>query len=161
MSPFQETLNEALDDALTVVRQKSIPIYTIAFFHDHESRAVSICVDTEENSNAHAASSNRYFSKYFWKAVEQRDLKEIRSNSADSGRNASLGDFVLVNAGRRDLPKGRIGKELYLDMISTLRSREGEIASLAKSRDHLLFCCSGPNAEVDFWWCATPLPEPR
>jgi hypothetical protein len=160
MSAFQETLAEALTEALAVVRESKITIFTIAFYHDHESRAISVCVDTEENSHLVAASSNRYFSKYFWRALEVGDLGELRSSNANVGRSFSLGDFKLVNAGRRDLPKGKIPKDLYLDMIRVLRSKEEEIVALSVSRERLIFCCSGPNAEVDFWWCAA-MPEEK
>jgi hypothetical protein len=154
MSPTKALLNQSLDEALAAVRQQKITIFTIAFYHDHESRAVSICVDTEANSYAQAASSNRFFSKYFWEAVSAGDLKEMRASNANLGRNLSLGDFTLVNAGRHDLPKGKVPKSLYLEMIQALREREDEIVALAVSRERLLFGCSGPNEELDFLWCA-------
>lgn len=154
MSLFSEILNESLQEALALVRRDKIAIFTVAFYHDHESRAVSICIDTEANSHAEVASENRFSAKYFWQALDEGDLKELRSSNANVGRNLSLGDFTLVNAGRRELPKGKITKDLYLDMIRVLRSKEEEIIGLAVSRERLLFCCSGPNAEVDFWWSA-------
>ena len=46
-----------------------IPVFTFAFYHDHESGAVSVCVDTKENSAKLVLSMNNYNMRHFFKAV--------------------------------------------------------------------------------------------
>src|SRR5687767_4198389 len=92
--------------AIEVVRKQSVPVHTFAFYHDHESGAVSVCVDTEENSRRVVADSNRYAMKEFAKAIERGDLENAARWQANVGRNLSLGDFALVNVARTEL--GRI-----------------------------------------------------
>ena len=152
MKNIRPFLDKVLTEAIAAVRGKGVRVYTFAFYHDHESRAVSVCVDTEESSKALVASSNAYNQKYFWPAIEDSDLKAASLWNANIGRSLSLGDFALVNLARADLPRGRITAELYVEMIRATRAMEREIVALATSPESLLFCTSGPDDEVAFMW---------
>jgi hypothetical protein len=156
MTAIEKFLDRVLVEALLEVRKKKVRVFTFAFYHDHESRAVSVCVDTEENSARAVVKSNAFSWKYFWPAVKARYLEDIELWNANTGRSLSLGDFTLVNLARRGLPRGKVTKDLYLGMMEAMHAREEEILKCAASRDALLFCCSGPNDEVEFCWTAQP-----
>ena len=152
MKDIRLLFDRVLADAITAVRRERIRVFTFAFYHDHESRAVSVCVDTEESSKRLVASSNAYNQKYFWPAIEQGDLDDAALWTANVGRSLSLGDFALVNLARTDLPRGKITKDFYLEMVRALSAKEEEIVSLAASRESLLFCASGADEEVALTW---------
>jgi hypothetical protein len=94
-----------LEEAIAEVRARRVPVFTFALYHDHESAAVSVCVDTEENSKKVVQSINSFNMKYFTKAVRSGDLKDAALWRANIGRSLSLGDFTMVNVARRDLGK--------------------------------------------------------
>jgi hypothetical protein len=152
MKSIRPLLDKVLREAIAAVRSKGVRVYTFAFYHDHESRAVSVCVDTEESSKRLVASSNAFSQEYFWSAISDSDLKAAGLWNANTGGSLSLGDFALVNLARTDLPRGRITAELYLEMIRATRAMEPEIVALATSPESLLFCTSGANDEVAFTW---------
>ena len=56
-------LDSLFDDVLTraiaEVRASGIDVYTFAFYHDHESAAVSVCADTERSSVRFVVGQNR------------------------------------------------------------------------------------------------------
>src|SRR6516162_8644908 len=62
LSEFQSGIVKA---ALTELRKDPIPIHTFAFYHDHESGTVSVCVDTKESSMELVRSSNRWAMGHF------------------------------------------------------------------------------------------------
>lgn len=138
--------------ALHEVREKAIPVYTFALYHDHESSAISVCVDTEENSNVAVASMNRYNMKYFMSAVAEKDLKSASLWQANVGRSLSLGDFSLVNAAHTELGSVKVDKLFYLTMVESLIEVQDEVATLSPDRDRLVLACSGPNDEVAYVW---------
>src|SRR4051812_13449570 len=149
-------LSDVISRAIAGIRKARLPLYTFAFYHDHESAAVSVCADTAESSARLVASSNEFNSKYFVEAVSNGDLKEIAMWNANHGRSLSLGDFAMVNVARTDFEEGvKTGKDFYLAMIRAVIARESEIVALAKQPEHLIFCCSGPKDEVAFVWSAT------
>jgi hypothetical protein len=152
--PFDKLLDSVLQRALAEVRQKSVPIYTFALYHDHESNAVSVCVDTEENSAKCVASTNRYNMKYFMKAIAEKDLKAASLWQANIGRSLSLGDFTLVNAARTDLGKAKTTAAFYLSMIEALVRVQGEVIALSPNPERLAFASSGPDDEVAYVWSA-------
>lgn len=149
-----EILASVLQHALAEIRQKSIPVYTFALYHDHESNAVSVCVDTEESSSKCVASMNRFNMKYFTQAIAGKDLKAASLWQANIGRSLSLGDFALVNSGRTDLGKIKGTSAFYLAMIKALMSVESDIIALSSNPQKLVFACSGPNDEVAYVWSA-------
>lgn len=153
-------LGDVISRAIKDIRKARLPLYTFAFYHDHESAAVSVCADTAESSATLVASSNEFNSKYFIKAVSNGDLKAIAMWTANPGRSLSLGDFAMVNVARTDFADGiRPGKDFYLAMIRAVIARESDIVTLAKQSENLIFCCSGPKDEVAFVWSATAAAE--
>ena len=151
MSP-KPLLAEVLKNALSEVREKAIPVHTFALYHDHESNAVAVCVDTEENSRRSVAAENRFSMKYFMEALAHEDLEEASRWQANPGRSLSLGDFALVNVARTDLPRIRSKKKFYLAMVQSLISVQEQIAALSPEPSQLAFVCSGPDAEVAYVW---------
>ncbi len=143
-----------LEGALREVAARQLPVYTFALYHDHESEAVSVCVDTEEQSAKTVASINRYNVGYFAQAVTSGDLKSACLWQANVGRSLSLGDFALVNAARTPLPSGAVSKGFYLSMVRAVMSVEKRVAVLSPHPERLLFACSGADAEVAYVWCA-------
>lgn len=149
---FGDVISQAIAD----IRKARLRLYTFAFYHDHESSAVSVCADTAESSASSVTLGNAFNSKYFVGAVDNGDLKEIGMWKANHGRSLSLGDFAMVNVARTDLEHGvKTGKDFYLSMIRAVIAREADIMALAQHPEHLIFCCSGPKAEVAFVWSAT------
>ena len=45
-------IEKVIDQALFEARSRNVPVYTFALYYDHESPAISVCVDTEEQSKA-------------------------------------------------------------------------------------------------------------
>lgn len=152
MKGVRPLLDQVLAEAISVLRHEQVRIFTFAFYHDHESRAVGVCADTEESSKRLVSSSNAYGQKHFWPAIDEGDLKAAGLWNANVGRSLSLGDFAFVNLARTDLPRGKITKDLYVEMVRAIRMREDEIVSLAVARETLLFCASGPDDEVALTW---------
>ena len=150
-------LDAVLSEAIEVARRESVPLYTFAFYHDHESAAVSVCMDTEANSTRSVVLSNAWSNGHFRKAIDAGDLKQASLFQANVGRSLSLGDFALVNVARRSLPaEFRINKQFYLLMLRCVIQREVQLSRLSPLPDRLLFCCSGPQDEVAYVWCIPP-----
>lgn len=147
---------DVLARAIKEVAKRAIPVYTFAFYHDHESGAVSVCVDTETNSQKKVRETNDFNMKYFAKAIGQGNLEDAALWQANIGRNLSLGDFVLVNLARTDIKSLHPNKSFYLKMVRSLIEQQTEITRLAQSPELLLFCCSGPDDEVKYVWSVIP-----
>ena len=141
-----------LDRALVEVQSRSLPVYTFALYHDHESGAISVCVDTEDNSNRSVASSNRFNMKYFMKAIADKDLNAASLWQANVGRSLSLGDFALVNAARTALGDVEPDHAIYLAMVESLVAIQRRVAALSPSPERLVFACSGAEDEVAYVW---------
>jgi WD40 repeat protein len=146
---FEDVLTRAIAD----VRERKTPVYTFAFYHDHESSAVSVCVDTKENSRRVVSKINTFNMEYFKKAVTAGDLKTAIRWKANTGRSLALGDFAENNLARTS-HRNEVtpGKDFYLDMVRALITHQREIAALAPNPDELLFCCSSADDEVGFLW---------
>lgn len=149
---FAEVLSNAIDE----VRERGTPVYTFAFYHDHESAAVSVCVDTEANSRRFVTESNAYSIKHFAEAIAAGDLKSAVLWNANTGRNLSLGDFALVNVARANLDEITPGKGFHLAMVRALWERQQQVAELSPDPARLLFCCSSARAEVEYMWSLNP-----
>ena len=147
-------LAAVLKSALRDIAARQLPVYTFALYHDHESEAVSVCVDTEECSARTVAAINRYNAGYFSKAIAGGDLKGAGLWHANIGRSLSLGDFALVNVARTPLPPGVNDDEFYLAMVRAVMSVEDRVAALSPHPERLLFACSGINDEVAYVWSA-------
>jgi hypothetical protein len=156
MKRLQTLFDTVIRDAIAVLKTKGIPLHTFAFYHDHESAAVSVCADTEANSRRVVLQMNRYRIGHFIEAIERRDVKHAALWQANVGRSLSLGDFALVNLARKDLGRLRVGTTFHLVMVRTLLGYANEIAQLSPDPDTLLFCCSGPDNEIAYVWSALP-----
>lgn len=143
-----------LEGALREVTARQLPVYTFALYHDHESEAVSVCVDTEEQSAKTAASINQYNARYFSQAIANGDLDSASLWQANIGRSLSLGDFALVNAARTPVPSGAVSQDFYLSMVRAVMSVEKRVAMLSPHPERLLFACSGADSEVAYVWSA-------
>jgi hypothetical protein len=141
-----------LSRALAKVKAKSVAVFTFALYQDHESGAVSVCVDTEENSQRTVQQINEYNARHFMKAVAKSDMKGAGMWQANVGRSLSLGDFELVNLARTRLGKAEINEEFYLSMVRALIAVQNEVAALAPDPQRLVFVCSGPDDEVAYVW---------
>ena len=149
---FADVLSNAIGD----VRDRGTPVYTFAVYHDHESAAVSVCVDTEANSLRFVTESNAYGIKRFAKAVAAGDLRAAVVWSTNVGRSLPLGDFALVNVARANLNGITPGEGFHLAMVRALWERQRQVADLSPAPEQLLFCCSGAKVEVEHMWLFDP-----
>lgn len=145
-------LEAVLKAAIAEVKMKNVSVFTFAFYHDHESDAISVCVDTEENSAKVVESMNSYNLRYFLKAISSGDLKHASLWKANVGRSLSLGDFVMVNVARTDIGDSVTDDRFYLLMLQALVAVQGEIAQLSRNPERMVLACSGPDEEVGYVW---------
>ena len=154
MTPLQSLFFGVLDEAIGELKREKVPVYTFAFYHDHESAAVSVCADTNESSARCVHSSNRYGMKYFAEAIRKGDLEAAGRWQANVGRSLSLGDFARVNLARRDLGRAKVTAKFHLTMIQCVVERQARIVKLAPEPLDLLFTCSTADDEVGVVWAA-------
>jgi hypothetical protein len=153
MTAIDQFLGDAVGAALGELRDDPIPVYTFAFYHDHESGAVSICVDTIENSSEAILRSNDWSMKHFNEHIRSGELGDASLFQANTGRNLSLGDFAKMNLARTDLPDEiELNDDFYLGMVRSVMNRQEEILDLSEDRDRVLFCASTKDAEVGNVW---------
>lgn len=145
-------LSKTIGAGLEHARKHSVPVYTFALYYDHESPAVAVCIDTEENSRRVVREINSYNNKYFMKYAASGNLKEATLWQANVGRNLSLGDFAHINVGRTELEIESPNEEFFATLLQALAAQQEQVAKLATDRDRLLLCCSGPNDEVGLVW---------
>ena len=145
---FKEVLNQAISE----LRNEEFAVYTFALYHDHESNAVSVCVDTEENSRRTVQRINSYNAKHFLREVGAANLPGAALWQANIGRSLSLGDFAKVNLARRELDKLVPSETLYLEMVKCLCAAAPRIAALSSDPSRLLFAASGESAEIAYVW---------
>jgi hypothetical protein len=148
------TVNRVLRDAITHITRRGTPVFTFALYLDHESGAVAVCVDTEENSMKVVAGINRYNAKHFRAAVEGGDLKAAALWQANIGRSLSLGDFAFVDIARADLPDTPQDAKLELVLVRSLVDVQSEVLALADAPERVLFVCSSAGDEVGYVWSA-------
>lgn len=156
MSKVAEFLHAVLRAAIDDIKSRNIPVYTFAFYHDHESRAVSVCVDTKASSQRSVQESNAVSLEYFLEALDDGDLKEASQWPANGGRSLSLGDFALVNVARQEIVDLRVNKQFYGQMIRAVIAFQDEIAALSQQPEELLLTCSGVDEEVEYVWSLPP-----
>jgi hypothetical protein len=145
---FERVLGVALDE----VRAKGTPVFTFALYHDCESRTVSVCVDTEDNSRRKVLSTNCYNMRHFLNAVAEGDLEAASLWQANIGRCLSLGDFTLVNVARTGQGEIPVDEQFYLSMVRALVKVQSQVALLAPHPERLVLACSSPNNEVGYVW---------
>jgi len=153
MSALSEFLSDVIKAALTELRESPIPIHTFAFYHDHESGIVSVCVDTKESSTKLVRSSNHWSMGYFTKHIQSGSWKDASLFQANVGRSLSLGDFARVNLGEADLDADMAtGESFYIEMARAVIAHQREILELAPEPDDVIFCCSSVDSEVALTW---------
>ena len=155
----KELFDDVISRAIPEIRAAAVDPFTFAFYHDHESAAVSICVDTESNSARSVRRRNRFMLKHFADAIAEGNLKRASLLKANLGRSISLGDFAIKNLARTKLGSISTDGDFYLDMIRTLRGWEPEIIAMASDSRCLLFCTSSAEWEVGYIWSAPLAPE--
>jgi hypothetical protein len=141
-----------LTSAIAEVERQGVPVFTFALYHDHESGAVSVCVDTEESSNRSVAATNRFNMRYFAKAVAQGDLESADLWQANIGRSLSLGDFQLVNLARTKIEDIEVNHKFYVAMVQALFAVQGRLVPLSPNPERLVLACSGADSEVAYVW---------
>ena len=141
-----------LDAAMAELRAAGVDVFSFALYHDHESGAVSVCVDTEENSWRAVDESNRYSAAHFQEAIAQGDLQQAALWQANTGRNLSLGDFAWVNLARTQLGEVLMDEQFHLHMAQALIANQWAIAALSTQPARLLLACSGRDSEVALVW---------
>jgi hypothetical protein len=151
MLPAQ-LFTQVLESALTEIDARAIPVFTFALFHDHESKAISVCVDTEENSTKVVQGINVYNMKHFMEAVRTGDLTSASLWQANIGRSLSLGDFAMVNVARTALGNLEVNTQFYVAMVQAVMAKQEVIAAFSPSPERLVFACSGPQDEVALVW---------
>ena len=141
-----------LEEALREVEALQLPVFTFALYHDHESGAVSVCVDTEDSSARAVAAMNRFNMGYFAKAIASGDIKAASLWQANIGRSLALGDFALVNSARTPLGAVAVDEGFYLAMVRAVMGVQQRVAALAPHPERLMFACSGAEEEVGYVW---------
>jgi hypothetical protein len=152
--PPANLVQTVLRQALAEIKSSGISVFTFALYFDHESSAVSVCVDTEENSARTVAQMNRYNAKYFHQSVAAADLKMAALWQANVGRSLSLGDFELVNVARTEVPQSAVDEQFFVQLVQELVGIESRVVLLATAHEKLLFACSSANEEVAYVWSA-------
>ncbi len=156
-----ELFSGVLRKGIAEIKKAKLPLYTFAFYHDHESQAVSICADSEANSRRVVCKINEYSAQHFIREIAAGDLEAASLWQANIGRSLSLGDFAVVNAARTNLPSKAIKSNFYLEMVRAVMAVQSRIAVLAPRGDRLVFACSGENAEVGYVWSLEKVLDPR
>jgi len=153
-TPLARFVDDILERAIAQARSEAVAIYTFALYHDHESAALSVCIDTEESSRRCVAKMNRWAKKHFAQALARGDLAAAQRYRANSGRSLALGNFALMNVARRDLGPLRDEEDFYLTLVRSLARVESQVLALSPDPERLLFCCSGADDETQYFWSA-------
>ena len=153
MNDVDEFLNEVLRRAMAELQSNPIPVYTFAFYHDHESSAVSVCIDTEDSSRELVRKSNQWSMRYFSEHIAEGKWDDACLFQANVGRSLSLGDFACVNLARTELPLGiNVDQSLSLAMVKAVIAYQRELLAHAQNPEDVVFCCSSPESEVGLTW---------
>ncbi len=146
--------SQVIAAAISELQAKAFPLFTFALYFDHESEALEVCADTEENSNRTVASINSYNAKYFHQYLHAGDLSMAKLWQANAGRSLSLGDFALVNVARVATPGVEQSEEFFIFLAQALAAHEAPILALSPSPSKVAFACSGVSEEVALVWSA-------
>jgi hypothetical protein len=148
----RQLFDEVVARGIAEARRLAIPVYTFALYHDHESHAVSACIDTADSSALLVRSTNAYNAKYFRRSIEEGDLAGAAMWNANIGRSLSLGDFAAVNVGRAKSRHVEDDPSFYLHMVQALIAAESDILACSQEPERVLFVCSTENDEAGLWW---------
>ena len=151
-SDIQSIADQVIRAALNEAAKDKFRIYTFALYFDHESPAISVCLDTKENSIRQVSEQNAYSAKYFQKLIAAGYTEQATLWQANVGRNLSLGDFARVNIARTPVAQAELSEDDYLGLIRCVMAHEHEIRGRAEFADELVFCCASPTDEVGMVW---------
>jgi hypothetical protein len=149
---MKEDFKKLIYEGLRKAKSRNLDIYTIALYHNHESHVATICIDTIESSKRSVISSNAYWKKYFFKAIQEGDIESAGRRKANGGRSFELGDFALINASEIDVPPKVVQPDFYVNMVYALEEMRDLITLQSSHGPSLLFCCSTENLEVGLVW---------
>ena len=153
MLDLKEFLEDLINNALAEIEGTGTSVYTFAFYHDHESRTLSVCIDTKENSDKLVLQSNEWSNKHFLDYLNEGDLDSLKLFQINSGRNFSLGDFTHVNLARTKIPtKIEIDNSFYISVIKILQGRAADIKLRSNTPKEVIFCTSTEDDEVGLQW---------
>lgn len=153
MSVYDETFDLVIEKALNIAFDKNFKVYTFAFCYDHESHAVSVCLDSKVNSETNQKKTNIFNQKYFKKLVASKNLERAKNfSSANTSRSFSLGDFKLRDLGWEAIKAPKNSVPFYLAMVNAIIRKEKHIAALSTDSTELVFCCSSKDSEVGYIW---------
>jgi hypothetical protein len=164
MSQATEFLDRTMKVALEALGADPLPIYTFAFYHDHESATVSVCVDTKESSDRLIARRKKFAMKQLPKQVRKGNLEHAKLFNVQTGHSTGLGDFARKNLARAKIPGGLLNDDripadataFCAAMFEAVVAHQDEILALAPDPDDVIFCCSLEDAEVGLVWAAVP-----
>ena len=150
-------LTGVIKTALLELADEPVHVFTFAFYHDHESNAISVCIDTMESSERSIRAGNHWANPRFRDHVLKGDWDQARSFQSEHGRSLSLGDFARVNLARTDIPDEIVTDETFhLEMVRAVIRNEDAILRFAQTPEDVLFCCSSVDSEVGMVWSSLP-----
>lgn len=145
-------LNDVMNRAIGELERRQFAVYTLAFYLDHESAAISVCADTQANSDRTVASMNEYNLKHFLAAIRNGDRATASLWQANIGRSLSLGDFTAVNLARTELGDFPADEALCLGMVATIIENHDRIRRLSADPARTILAASTPEEEVGLVW---------
>lgn len=149
---LQDIADSVIRTAIDKAAKEGFRIYTFALYFDHESPALSVCMDSKENSLQKVSEQNSYSAKYFHKFIGAGDLEQAALWQVNVGRNLSLGDFAKVNVARKDVGQVELSSGDCVSLVSRVIAYESAIRELAEESNELVFCCTSPTDEVGIVW---------
>ena len=152
INKLEEQIKRIVENAISFASERQINVYTFSLYLDHESRAVSVCIDTYDNSKNTVTRQNLCNSSYFRRFVNEGNIESAVLWCANPGRNLSLGDYSYVNVAREDLLVNKSDNEICEIMLKTLISCEEAISKLSNEPEELLVSCSTADDELGLIW---------
>jgi hypothetical protein len=150
---MKEIFLDMIEKAILEIKNKQIDLYTFAFYHDHESHAISICIDTKPNSEKTVLKSNEFSMKYFIDSIGKKNIESAELHKYETGRSFSLGDFKYANLIRVEFNKKiKNNTQFYLDMVEAINTQKEKIKENSKTPENIVFCCSTKDNEVGLIW---------
>lgn len=156
MKTLGDIADQVIRGAIEQAAIEGMSVFTFALYFDHESPALSVCIDTKDNSAQQVHRQNEYSARYFHEHVDSGELERASRWQANIGRNLSLGDFERVNVCRTELRNhSRLSEEDCLDLVRRLRAYSDRLTELAENPEDLILCCTTPTDEVGVVWAPT------
>lgn len=152
MTLYDRDFDKIIEKALNILFSKGTDIYTFALYYDHESSAVSVCVDTKINSKSVARKSNEFAFQTLKNAISEKNMDRAKIFGRCSERSFSLGDFKVRSLGWEPMKAPNNSAPFYLALVEVLFRNSKKIAALSNTPDELVLCCSTNDSEVGLAW---------